>query len=357
MLPAWLALWIGSLSAQPPGGAGGPLPVVVAAVEEREGFGDRMEALGTSLALESVFIRANVTEFAEEILFDDGDRVEEGQILLRMKTDGLRAELKGAQATRDQRQSAYERARELIEEQAVSSATLQERLAALRQIEAQIEEIESRIRDRTLRAPFAGILGIRRVSPGALVSAGETITTLDDLDAIRVEFDAPSLFLSALRPGMAIEARSEAFPDEIFNGELRHIDSRVDPDTRTLRARARFPNPGGRLRPGLLMRLNLVKNQRDALLVPEGALVQRQRRAFVFRVDETENPPVAREREVDPGARIPGWVEIRSGLAPSDRVVVHGLMQVRDGAPVRVLGEWTGDEPLSSFLESKRTSN
>lgn len=347
-------LW-GSLSSPlhaRPSGERGPLPVVVAAVDTREDFGDPLEALGTSLANESVQVKANVTDFAVEIHFDDGDQVEKDQLLLRMKDDGLRAELKAARATFDQRKSAYERARDLVEQQAVSSATLQEREAALRQIEGEIEQIESRIRDRTLRAPFSGVLGTRRISPGALVSAGETITTLDDLSSIRVEFEVPSLFLTALHPGMELRATSQAFPDETFTGRLSHIDSRVDPVTRTLKARGRFPNEDGRLRPGLLMRLRLTKNPRKALLIPEGAVVRRGQQAFVYRVTRGDDPPAAEEREVDLGTRIPGWVEARSGLEPTDRVVVHGLMQVGDGTPLRILGEWTGDEPLSDFVEN-----
>lgn len=179
--------------AQPPGGTPPPLPVVVARVDQREAFGDPLEALGTALARESVDLKANVTEFAEEILFDDGDRVTKNQILLRMRTDELRADLKSARAVYDERKAAYDRAKELVERQAVSSATLQEREAALRQTEGLIEALQARISDRTLRAPFDGILGIRRISPGALVTAGETLTTLDDLSSLRIEFEAPAL--------------------------------------------------------------------------------------------------------------------------------------------------------------------
>ncbi|MCC5845478.1 MAG: efflux RND transporter periplasmic adaptor subunit [Verrucomicrobia bacterium] len=351
------ALLLGGTGVRAQSSGDRPLSVVVARVDVRTEFGERLEALGTSLARESVLLKSNVTEFAEEILFDDGDVVEEGQVLLRMRDDGLRGELKAAKATYDERKSAFERARELVERQAVSSATLQEREAALRQVEGQIEEIESRIRDRTLKAPFSGVLGIRRVSPGALISAGETLTTLDDLTSIRVEFDAPSLFLNALRPGMELEAESDAFRGETFTGTLSHIDTRIDPVTRTLRARANFPNEDGRLRPGLLMRVNLTKNQREARLIPEGAIIQRGRESFVFRVAENGDETTVEERKVTLGTRIPGWVEAASGLDAEDRVVVHGLMQVRDGVKVRILGEWTGDEPLASFLDRKNGNN
>ncbi len=355
---AWVLTLITSRAlAQGPGGTGRPLPVVVAAVDVREAFGEPLEALGTTLAREAVMLTSNVTEFAEDILFDDGDEVEAGQVLVRMRDDGLRAELKAAKATFDERQAAFIRAKELVERQAVSSATLQEREAALRQIEGQIEEIESRIRDRTLTAPFSGILGIRRISPGALITAGEPLTTLDDLSSIRVEFEAPSVFLSALRSGMELEATSDAFPGETFRGTLTHIDTRIDPVTRTLQARAMFPNEDGRLRPGLLMRVSLTRNERQALLIPEGAVVQRGRRAHVYRIEENDNGPRTIERAVDLGTRLPGWVEVRSGLEEGDRVVIHGLMQVRDGGQVRILGEWTGDEPLASFLETSSESD
>jgi membrane fusion protein (multidrug efflux system) len=319
-------------------------------VEEAE-FGDTLEALGTTRAYESVEITANLTEFVREIRFQDGQEVEAGEILVILEKDEEEAALKSARALLEERRAAYKRARELEQQQAMSTATLQEREALLQQIEGEIEAIEARIRDRVIRAPFDGTLGLRQISPGALVRPGDTVTTIDDLSLIKVDFDAPSVFLSALRPGLQVEGRVDAFPNKVFTGTVATVNSRVDPVTRTVTVRAILPNPEGYLRPGLLMSIQLTKNPRSALLVPEGAVIQRGRTSFVFAVDRSTNPPTVVEKEVQLATRIPGKVEVLSGLDSDDEVIVHGLMQVRPGQPVRILGVQRDDEPLQSFLD------
>jgi len=350
----WLSVAIGpyAILAQPPGGgrgSGRPLPVIAAPVIADSQFGDRLEALGTTRANESVTITANVTEFVREIRFEDGDRVSKGDILVMLEQEEERAALKAAKAQLDERLSAFQRAQELVRQQAVSTATMDEREAALRQAEGTVEGIEARLRDRTIQAPFDGILGLREISIGALVRPGDVITTLDDLSRIKVEFDVPSLFLSMLEPGLAIRGRVAAYGEEIFEGQVTAVRTRIDPVTRTVTVRAEIPNDDGRLRPGLLMTIELQKNPRTALLIPEGALIQRGLESSVFAIREREGVAVAVETPVRTGARIPGRIEITSGLAAGDAVVVHGLMHVRSGQPVAVQMAQTGDEPLVSF--------
>jgi membrane fusion protein (multidrug efflux system) len=341
------------LTAQPPGNGGDRrLPVVVSPVVMEKNFGDRVEALGTTSANESVEITASVSDFITVLHFDDGDTVAKGDPLVELNREEEQAALASARALLDERTSAFQRAEELVKQNALSTATLQEREALLRQTQGQIEGLEAQLRDRKIQAPFAGVLGLRQVSPGALVSPGQVITTLDDLSRIKVDFDAPSLFLASLRPGLAIEGRTDAYPDRVFTGEIRTVGSRVDPVTRTVSVRAVLPNPDQMLRPGLLMSIELTKNQRESLLIPEGAVVQRGDTSSVFVIEETAEGPVARQREIVLGTRIPGRVEVVSGLNQGDQVVVHGLMQVRPDQPVKVLGVKEGDEPLESFLTS-----
>lgn len=337
-----------------PGGKGGPakpLDVVVSPVVAREGFGETLEALGTTLANESVEITSNITEFVRAIHFDDGDTVKKGDLLVELESAEEAAALKSAKALLEERRAAFSRAQELVQQQALSTATLEEREALLRQIEGQMEGLEAQLQDRVIRAPFDGVLGVRQISPGALVTAGQVITTLDDLSRIKVDFDAPSIFLSALRPGLPIAGKIDAYPDELFSGTVRTLSSRVDPVTRTIGVRALLPNEALRLRPGLLMSIQLTKKRRTSLLIPEGAVVQRGDKSFVFEIVETDGETRAIEQEVKLGTRIPGEVEVMSGLKEGTLVVVHGLMQVRSHQPVRVLGVKTGDEPLTSFLK------
>ncbi|MDF3129998.1 efflux RND transporter periplasmic adaptor subunit [Kiritimatiellaeota bacterium B1221] len=328
-----------------------PLDVVVSPVVSREGFGETLEALGTTLANESVEITSNITEFVRAIHFDDGDTVKKGDLLIELDNAEESSALKSAKALMKERRAAFDRAKELVQQQALSTATLEEREALLLQIEGQIEGLEAQLQDRIIRAPFDGVLGLRQISPGALVTAGEIITTLDDLSEIKVDFEAPSLFLGALRPGLTIEGRVDAFPDELFSGQVRTLSTRIDPVTRTVRVRAVLPNKDLRLRPGLLMSIELTKNPRTSLMIPEGAVVQRANKSFVFEVVETDGQTRAVEREVKLGTRIPGEVELLSGLEAGAQVVVHGLMQVRSNQAVNVLGVKKGDETLASFLK------
>lgn len=324
--------------------------MVVAPVVEMVGFSDTLEALGTTRANESVELTTNVTEFVREIRFDDGDFVKKDDILVILEKDEEEAELKSARALLDERQAAYTRARELREQQALSTATLEEREAALRQIEGEIEGIQARLRDRMIRAPFDGVLGLREISPGTLVRPGDLITTIDDLSRIKVDFDAPSIFLQALRPGLVIAGRVDAYGGEIFTGTVGTIASRVDPVTRTVAVRAILPNENQRLRPGLLMAIALEKNPRTSLLIPEGAIIQRARESFVFAVETANGQSTAVERKVELGTRVQGKVEVLAGLTANDQVIVHGLMQVRTGQTIRITGVQNGDEPLAALL-------
>jgi membrane fusion protein (multidrug efflux system) len=172
------------------------------------------------------------------------------------------------------------------------------------------------------------------VSPGALVQPGSVITTLDDVDPIRLDFTVPETFLSALQPGLAVSARSDAWPGRMFPGSVAAIDPRVDPRTRAVRVRARLDNADGALRPGLLMSVELVHRVRRSPAVREEALVPIGERDFVYVVDAQGQ---AQRVEVQSGGRRDGMVEVIEGLAAGDQVVIEGTQQVRPGAPVRVL--------------------
>lgn len=334
-----------------PTGPQGPLPVIVAPVTVDENFTDRAEALGTAKSNETVDITANVTEIVKEIHFEDGQQVQAGDLLVTLEKSEEEADLKASQALLDERKAAYKRAQDLERQQALSTATLEEREALLRQIEGDIEAIQSRIDDRVIKAPFDGILGLRNISPGTLVRPGDLITTIDDLSRIKVDFDVPSVFLSALKPGLKIEAKTEAFGDRIFTGIINTVNTRIDPVTRTVTARAVIPNEDGLLKPGLLMNIILYKNPRRAIMAPEEAMIQRGKKFFVFTVEERGGSLTAVEKEIKTGNRIPGMIEIIDGLEPDDKVIVHGLMQVRPGQEITIRAEETEDKTLGEMLK------
>lgn len=347
-------LFAGTAAAQP-GGDSAPVPVIVAPVRT-EPLADRTEGLGTTRANETVTLTANVTETVREIRFDDGQQVSQGEILVILDKAEEEADLKSARALRDERRAAYERARTLRAQNAISASDLDEREALLHQAEGQIEAIQSRIADRVIRAPFDGVLGLRHISPGALVQPGDEITTMDDLSRIKVDFDVPSVFLRDLGPGLPVEGAVAAFGDEVFSGTVSSVDTRVDPATRTVTVRAVLPNPDARLKTGLLMNIELLRNARTALMAPEGALIQRGRKFFVLAATERDGKTIVEQKPIVTGTRVPGKVEVVSGLDAGDRVVVHGLMQARPGQEVVIRAVAGEDRSLADLLQEENAS-
>ena len=197
--------------------------------------------------------------------------------------------------------------------------------------DARVTFAESKLSDTVIRAPFDGRTGLRRVSVGSLISPGTLITTLDDTRIIKLDFAVPETFISIIKEGLPVTARSIAFPNHDFKGTIVSIDSRLDPTTRAITVRAELPNPDGKLKPGMFLNVRLQEERGQVLMIPEQALVPEEGRQFVFLVSDEH----AHKRQVSIGRRKPGKVEIISGLAPGDQIVVEGTQKVRDGARVR----------------------
>jgi membrane fusion protein (multidrug efflux system) len=333
-----LLLGAPAVDAQPGGSKGerGPVPVTAVQIARQE-FSDQIEALGTTRANETVVITAKLTETVKEIHFDDGQTVRKGDVLVVLDSDEENADLRAAQAQAAERRSAYKRAAGLEEKQIVSRATYEEKQAQLRQAEADIQSIRSRIADTVIRAPFDGVLGLRNVSVGTLVRPGDGITTIDDLTRMKVDFDVPAIYLQQLRPGLAIAGTVDAFGDRVFSGEVTTIDTQVDPVTRSVKVRAIVPNPDMALRPGLLMNIRLDLNPRQSLVVPEGAVTQQKDKSFVYVIEMQNGKEVAKKTEVVRGARRLGEVEIISGLEEGDTLILAGGMNVAPGQEVKVV--------------------
>jgi membrane fusion protein (multidrug efflux system) len=224
--------------------------------------------------------------------------------------------------------------RQLFKTQAVSESQLQQLEAQREADRAAVAAAEARVGDTVIEAPFAGRLGLRRVSVGSLVSPSTVITTLDDTGRIKLDFDVPEIYLSRLQPGLSVTAHSAAWPDAEFRGTVASVDSRVDPVSRTVTVRAIVPNPEGRLRAGMFLTVTLLKEDIVALVIPEQALVPERSTQSVFVVGEDG---MVEQRVVETGRRRPGQVEILGGLAAGERVVVEGTQKVRHGQPATVV--------------------
>ena len=319
-----------------PGGGGsarGPIPVSAYTVEKKD-FAEVVEALGTMRANETVALTAKITQVVKEVLFDDGQVVKKDDVLIILDSAEEAANLQSAQAQAAERRSAYKRAAGLEEKQIVSRATYEERQAQLRQAEADIKSIQSRLADTVIKAPFDGILGLRNVSVGALVRPGDSITSIDDLSRMKVDFDIPAVYLQQLRPGLKVTGKVEGFGDRLFEGVVSTVDTQVDPVTRAVKVRAIVPNGDLSLRPGLLMSVTLDVNPRQAMVVPEISLIQQRDRNYVFVAREEDGKVTARRVEIERGSRRLGEVEILSGLEEGQKVLTTGLMAITDGAEV-----------------------
>jgi membrane fusion protein (multidrug efflux system) len=330
-----------------------PPPTQVFVAEARlDQFVDRVEALGTLRANESVSLTVSVTETVTALHFDDGERVAAGQVLAEMTSNEEHAQLEEARATVAEAWRQYQRVKSLAAQGTASKSLLDERHREWETGRARLAAIESRLADRLIRAPFAGVVGLRNVSIGALMEPGDLITTLDDDSVMKLDFAVPSTYLGTLEPGLEIEATTRAYPERTFRGQVKSIDSRVDPATRAIAVRAILPNADGVLKPGMLMQVELFKNPREAVVIPEEALLPRGEQQTVLVVDEAQGNRTE-QRELRIGARRAGEVEVLAGLAPGEKVITDGTLKVRPGEPVAIRAVDDGAQPLHGLLESQ----
>lgn len=346
---AFVAIALVGVASGPAAAQRSPPQVIIAEAVKTE-MVDRVEALGTLRANEQVTVTAQVTETITRLLFEDGQRVEKGQTLAVMTSAEEVAQLEEAEATVREAKEQLERAKPLAKRGVSSEALLSERRRNFETAQARLEAVKSRIADRTIRAPFSGVVGLRRISVGALVEPGTVITTIDDDSVMKLDFTVPATFLSTLRVGLKIEAKSAAFGDRVFTGRVTGIDSRIDPVTRSVTVRAVIPNDAGELKTGLLMTVEVLKNRRQAIVAPEQAVIARGRETRVFVVDPKSSAPTAQARDVVLGAREAGKVEVVSGLTAGEFVITDGTLKVKAGQAVTVLAKDTGDEPLAQLL-------
>ncbi|MCJ7452920.1 MAG: efflux RND transporter periplasmic adaptor subunit [Steroidobacteraceae bacterium] len=306
---------------------------VIVAPVRNERLTAEIEALGTANANESIDVTAKVSNLVTAVRFEEGQQVQKGNLLIELDGAQARAELAIAEAAVTESRSQYKRSRELYTTKALSEAQLDQIEAALKANEARVAVAQARLADTMIRAPFAGRVGLRRVSPGSLVNPGTVITTLDDTATIKLDFTVPESYLSTLAPGLPITALSIAYPGRTFEGKVSSVDSRVDPNTRSVTVRALVPNPENLLKPGMFMNVRLERGAADALLVPEQALVPEQGDVFVFVL---EGDAVAK-RLIRIGQRRVGDVQVLQGLSAGDLVVTEGTQKLRDGVRVTVV--------------------
>ncbi len=331
-------------------------PISVEAARVRVGPAtDDAHAVGSLMAEESVIIRAEVAGRIEEVHFAEGQAVERGQVLFTLDAKEQQAQLAQSQAALALGELDHKRIQELRGKKVVSQQEYDRALAQLREARAKVALDRARLEKKTIRAPFAGLLGIRLISPGDFVQLGQELVNLEAVDSVKIEFRIPGRLVHRVRPGQALVAAVDAYPKTTFQGQIYAINPRLDANTRTVQLRGRLPNREHLLHPGMFAQITLVlEERRDALWVPEQALVPMGNDRFVYRLEDpytassgngdqqgaqaggSAPQPMARAvlTRVETGSRRVGEVEIRAGLGRDDTVVIAGHLQLRDGAAV-----------------------
>lgn len=324
------------LAATPPASGnrsrGGEVMVEVERVQSQT-FTEAIEAIGTTMARQSVTLRPVASGRVTEIAFSAGDRVEAGQPLVRLNDAAAHATLASAEATVAEAQAAFDRQTRLEQLGSAAEATLQSARAALLRAEAQRDLAVTNLTDRTLEAPFAGVVGLSDLALGELIDSSTIVTTLDDLSVVLVGFSVPERYLARLARGQSVQMVSPAYPGDTFVGTIRDIDTRVDQATRSIALRAEIPNEDGRLAAGMFMRVSLVLDQHDAPAVPERALTVSGAESYVHIVENG----VARRIDVTTGAQQDGLIEVSGALTDGTPVIVTNLHRISDGSEVGIV--------------------
>jgi membrane fusion protein (multidrug efflux system) len=303
---------------------------------------ESLEALGSARAAESVILTVSVTEKVSGITFKQGQFVEKGQVLLTLANDEELAQFNVAKIELAEQKREYKRIESLVKQKSVSGSELDRLQSSIDTARARIAQAEATLSDRVIKAPFDGLLGLRNVSVGALLTPGDQITTLDSVANLEMDFDLAEIYLPRINVGQTINALSIAHPELIFRGEIVTLDSRVNPNTRSIKVRAKIQNKDALLRPGMLLTLDLIDQQRVTKMLPEESVFMRANKHLVYKVSPEM---IVSEQAIEIGIRQKGQVEVLSGLTVGDKIVLQGLLKVKTGSKVKSQVEsWRKDD-------------
>ncbi|MBO1111263.1 efflux RND transporter periplasmic adaptor subunit [Bordetella petrii] len=336
----WAPRWLGTPSADTAAQAAAPaaagpsaaIRVETAQVQQLT-FTRGISAVGSLRSDESVVLRPEVAGRIQHIDFQEGQPVKQGQVLIRLDDSVPRAELDQARANLALAQSHYRRAVDLQGRGFVSQQARDEAASNLKVQQAAAALAQARLDKMTIRAPFAGIVGLRSMSVGDYVDQGQDLAPLEAIDPLKVDFRVPEMYFGKVKVGQALTVRLDALPGEERQGQVYAVSPLVDAGGRSILLRATVPNPDSRLRPGMFARVQLLFGADQVLAVPEAALAPSGQSQYVFNVRQGR----AHRAEVTLGERRDGKVEILTGVAAGDQVVVAGFQRLTDGAPVEIV--------------------
>ncbi|MEZ5774785.1 MAG: efflux RND transporter periplasmic adaptor subunit [Hyphomicrobiaceae bacterium] len=320
-----------SPSSGTPAAAKAPLLPVEASTAETGPVVSSIEALGTLQADQQVVIASEIAGKVVEARFTEGRPIKTGAVVVQLDASTLEATLAQAKADLDLAEVNFARAKSLADKRLGSQANRDEAEGGLATATARLALARAQLAKATIRAPIDGVLGLSTVGIGDYLTPGQAIVTITSIDPVKVEFRVPEVFLSVLKPGLAIDVTVDAFPGRAFKGEVTAIDPVVDVNGRAVRMKASLPNPDGTLKPGLFARVKLVLSVVEAaVLIPEAAIIPEGDKSYVFVLEGR----TVRKTEVVAGQRQDGRVEIKEGLTAGQRVITAGQMRLKDGDEV-----------------------
>lgn len=316
-------------------------PQVVNVLEVREETRHPvMTSVGSVKAIKGTAVSTEADGIVRAVLFQAGTMVSAGTPLLQLDIELEEAQLRSAEAAASSSRLALQRAQELRRTSSVSQADIDIAISNSKQAEAQVDYIRALIAKKTVRAPFAGKLGIRAISEGDFLPKGTPVVSLQALDPIYIEFSLPQQRLAQLKDALPVIARSDVYPQKEFTGKITAISPDIDIATRNVRVQATLPNPEGLLRPGMFVSLTVqIDTTQKVLLAPETGIMHGSAGDTVFVIEKPEQTDQGEtyqvvQKNVTIGERIGDFVEIIDGLTVGERIVSTGVFKMQPGAKV-----------------------
>lgn len=317
-----------------------------------------LQVLGRLESKESVDITANVSERVKALHFKDGEFVRKSQLLVELNAEEEFALLEEAKEAAEEAKRQYDRVKEIEGRGTVTRSLIDERYRQWKTAEAKRKVIQAQIADRRIYAPFAGQVGLRNISVGALVQPGTKIVSLDDTRQMRLDLLLPSRYLRDLKLGQTVEIESTSYPGRRFSGKLEVIAPRVDETIRMVKARAMVDNPKGELKSQMMVQAFIELPTQEQLMVPNTAILMLGDRQFVYRIVPGQKPDVYNlERvEIETGERRNRMTQVVSGLVAGEWVVSQGLMGISLNRPVSIKAMQQG-QPQPELLKKSSSQS
>lgn len=335
------------MSAQAQPGGIPPVNVVGFAAIEKD-LTNEISIVGTLQANESIEIKSEINGTIAKINFEEGQRVVEDDLLFEIESRKLQAALDQAKANYNLAQTTTKRYENLVKTQAVSQQEYDETSAQLESTRASVALAQEQLEDATITAPFSGVIGERLVSVGQFISQGTALGFLYSQDPIKVEMHVPERYLGDIQTEQVIKIKVAAYKDKVYEGQVFFISPKIDQTTRTALVKAYVPNPSGELREGMFANVSLIVDVRkNALLIPERALIIRGDDVLVYTVGEDQTVSM---KPVKTGKRQDGMVAITEGLSAGDVVVIEGYQKIGPGSKVNVRLEDADDKKIYEII-------